>query len=108
MTSGKTILSVVLGYKLELYGMQPIQMGKTRPTGLNSEAKVALDHQIQNFLSRDTVQSHYESIEFIHPVFRTEKGFWGFRMILNLKGLNRFIVYHYFRMYNIESCILWM
>ena len=70
-----TILSVVLGYKLQLYGMQPIQMGKTRPTGLNSEAKVALDHQIQNFLSRDTVESHYESIEFIHPVFRTERGF---------------------------------
>ena len=98
MTSGKTILFVVLGYKLELYGIQPIQMGKTRPTGLNSEAEVALDHQIQNFLSRNIVESNHESTEFIHPVFRTEKGFWGFRMILNLKGLNRFIVYHYFRM----------
>lgn len=108
MTSGKTILSVVLGYKLELSGMQLIQMGKTRPTGLNSEAEVALDDQIQNFLSRDIVVSHHESIEFIHPVFRTEKGFWGFGMILNLKRLNRFIVYHYFRMYNIESCIHWM
>ena len=49
ITSDKTILSVVLGYKLEFYGLQPIQIGKIRPTVLNSEAEAALDEQIQNF-----------------------------------------------------------
>ena len=49
IASDKTILSVVLGYKLEFYGLQPIQIGKIRPIGLNSEAEAVLDQQIENF-----------------------------------------------------------
>ena len=99
-------MSVVLGYKLEFYGLQPIQFGKIRPTVLNSEAAAALDQQIQNFLSRDIlVESHHESTEFISPVFLREKKNGTFRMILNLKELNRFTAYHHFKMDNIESCI---
>ena len=95
----------MLVYKLELYRLQPIQMGKIRPTVLNSEAEAALDHQIQNFLSRDILdESYHESTEFISPVFLREKKYGGFRMILNLKELNWFIVYHHFKMDNIESC----
>ena len=106
ITSDKTILSVVLGYKLEFYGLQPIQFGKIRPTVLNSEAAAALDQQIQNFLSWDIlVESHHESTEFISPVFLREKKNGTFRMILNLKELNCFTAYHHFKMDNIESCI---
>ena len=106
ITSDKTILSVVLGYKLEFYGLQPIQIGKIRPTVLNSEAEASSDQQIQNFLSRDIlVESHHEFTEFISPVFLREKKNGTFRMILNLKELNRFIAYHHFKMDNIESCI---
>ena len=96
----------MLGYKLELYGLQPIQIGKIRPTVLNTEAEAALEQQIQDFLSRDIlVESHHEATEFISPVFLREKKNGTFRMILNLKELNRFIVYHHFKMDNIESCI---
>ena len=99
-------MSVVLGYKLEFYGLQPIQTGKIRPTVLNSEAEAALDEQIQNFLSRNIlVESHHELPEFISPVFLRKKKNGTFRMILNLKELNRFIAYHHFKMDNIESCI---
>ena len=99
-------MSVVLGYKLEFYGPQPIQIGKIRPTVLNTEAEAALEQQIQDFLSRDIlVESHHESTEFISPVFLREKKNGTFRMILNLKELNRFIVYHHFKMDNIESCV---
>ena len=96
----------MLGYKLEFYGLQPIQIGKIRPTVLNIEAEAALEQQIQDFLSRDIlVESHHEATEFISPVFLREKKNGTFRMILNLKELNRFIVYHHFKMDNIESCI---
>ena len=81
-TSDKTILSVVLGYKLEFYGLQPIQIGKIRPTVLNIEAEAALEQQIQDFLSRDIlVESHHEATEFISPVFLREKKNGTFRMI---------------------------
>ena len=81
-------------------------MGKIRPTILNAEAEAALDNQIQNFLSRDILaESHHESTEFISPVFLRERKYGGFRMILNLKELNRFIFYHHFKMDNIGSCI---
>ena len=96
----------MLGYKLEFYGLQPIQIGKIRPTVLNTEAEAALEQQIQDFLSRDIlVESHHEATEFISPVFLREKKNGTFRMILNLKELSRFIVYHHFKMDNIESCI---
>ena len=96
----------MLGYKLEFYGLQPIQFGKIRPTVLNSEAAAALDQQIQNFLSRDIlVESHHESTEFISPVFLREKKNGTFRIILNLKDMNRFTAYHHFKMDNIKSCI---
>ena len=49
ITSDKTILLVVLGYKLEFYGLQPIQIGEIRPTVLNTEAEAALEQQIQKF-----------------------------------------------------------
>lgn len=63
-------MSVVLGYKLEFYGRQPIQIAKIRPTALNTEAEAALEEQIKNFLSRDIlVESHHESTEFVSPVF---------------------------------------
>ena len=72
--AGKTILYVVLSLELELYVLQLIQMKKTRPTVLNSEAEAALDHQIQNFLSPDIlVESHHESTKFISPFFLRKK-----------------------------------
>lgn len=81
-------------------------MGRVRPTILNTEAAAALDQQIQNLLSRGIIiESHHESTEFISPVFLREKKNGSFRMILNLKEFNRFIVYHHFKMDNIESCV---
>ena len=94
---------------LWFYGLLPIQLGKIRPAVLNAEAETALDHQIQNFLSRGIiVETHHEDTEFISPVFLREKKNGSFGIILNLKEFNRFIVYHHFKMDNIESCILLM
>lgn len=94
------------GYKLEFYDLQPIQLGRTRPTVLNSEVEAVFDLQIQDFLSRGViVETHHEPTEFIAPVFLRKKKSGSFRMILNLKEFNRFIVYHHFKMDNIESCI---
>lgn len=106
ITSDRTILSIVQGYKLEFYDIQPVQLGRVRPTILYTEAAVALDQQIQNFLSRGIiVESQHESTEFISPVFLRAKKNGSFRMILNLKEFNRFIAYHHFKMDNIETCV---
>ena len=106
ITSDRTILSIVQGYKLEFYDIQPVQLGRVRPTILYTEAAVALDQQIQNFLSRGIiVESQHESTEFISPVFLRAKKNGSFRMILNLKEFNRFITYHHFKMDNIETCV---
>lgn len=101
------ILYVVLSFELELCVLQLIQMGKSEFWILNSEAEAALDHQIQNFLSPDIlVESHHAWIHRIHlPIYSQKKEVWGFRMILNLTELNRFIVYHHFKMDNVESCV---
>ena len=106
ITSDRTILSIVQGYKLEFYDIQPVQLGRVRPTILNTEATTALAQQIQNYLSRGIIiESQHESTEFISPVFLREKKNGSFRMILNWKEFNRFIVYHHFKMDNIESCV---
>ena len=94
------------GYKLEFYGLHPIQIAKIRTTVLNTEAEASLEQKIQNFLSLDIlVESTHESTEFISPVFLREKKKGTFRMIVNLKELNRYNVYHHFKMDNILSCI---
>lgn len=88
ITSDRTIVYCT-GYKLEFYDLQPVKIGRVRPTILNSEAAMALDQQIQNFLSWGIIiESHYESTEFISLVFLREKKNGSFRMILNLKELN--------------------
>ena len=55
ITSDRTILSIVQGYKLEFYDLQPIKISRVRPIILNTEATPALDQQIQNFLSRGII-----------------------------------------------------
>lgn len=90
------------GYKLDFYGLHPIQIAKIRTTVLNTEAEASLEQKIQNFLSLDIlVESHHESTEFISPVFLREKKKGTFRTIVNLKELNRYNVYHHFKMDNI-------
>jgi hypothetical protein len=110
ITSDPMIITIVMGYKVEFLGPNPIQLGKVRPTVTNSDASLKLDSIIQEYLSRGIISpSQHELTEFISTVFLREKKNGYFRLIiLNLKDFNKFVKHYHFKMDNIETCICLM
>ena len=64
-----------------------------------------VDSQIGKFLQKGIiVASSHEQGEFISNIFLQPKKHRSFRMILNLKELNKFVQYHHFKMESIHTC----
>ena len=51
------------------------------------------------------VQSQHEPDEFISPIFLLPKKDGTYRMILNLKRFNQYVVYHHFKMDTLDTGI---
>lgn len=92
------------GYKLEFTSV-PSQ-NCVRKTFVNSTQAVYLDCEIQKLKDKGVIR---EAIpcddQFISTVFLTPKADNTFRMILNLKELNEFIVYKHFKMESFNNAL---
>ena len=99
---------MIKGCPIEFESM-PKQLSKAHPISQNPDERKIINIKLDKLLRKGVIEetTHLKG-EYLSSIFLRQKKDDSYRMILNLKGLNRFIVYHYFRMYNIESCILWM
>ena len=72
-----------------------------------SEKESALiDAEIQKLLGKQVIyESQHEDGEFISPIFLRPKKDGTYRMILNLKSLNKFIKYHHFKMDSLQTVL---
>lgn len=65
-----------------------------------------IDAEIENLLQLKVIkQVDHESGDFISPIFTVPKKDGDYRMILNLKELNKCIPYHHFKMDTFESAL---
>lgn len=78
----------------------PIQYGGYRSIKFNDKESAILDAEIAKLLKKGViVESVHSEGEFISPIFlRLKKNGIDYRMILNLKELNKFVVYQHFKM----------
>ena len=102
ITSDNIILNIVSGYKIE-FSELPIQYN-FRETKLCFKEAIVLDNELEKLLKKGVVEvaTHSEG-EFISTIFLRPKKTGGYRMILNLTELNKFIVYKHFKMERLES-----
>ena len=92
----------------------PIQYGGYRSIKFNDKESAILDAEIAKLLKKGViVESVHSEGEFISPIFlRLKKNGIDYRMILNLKERNKFMVYQHFKtlyelhelIFNSETC----
>ena len=104
LTNDKVILDIVSGYKLEFLST-PFQ-NCARETFVNCAQAIYLDNEIQKLKNKGVIQEAVPCAgQFISTVFLTPKADSTFRMILNLKELNEFIVYKHFKMESFNNAL---
>ena len=108
LTSDSEILNPVNGLSIE-FVEQPIQDKCPNPYLLSVFEQNVIDNEITKLLSRGLITTFcHESGEYFINVFVQRKKEGSYRMILNLKGLNKFIEYHHFKIDNIKTVIKMM
>lgn len=72
----------------------------------SDEEKVIMTNEIDKLLSQKVIkETHRQVGQIISPVFLREKKEGGYRLVLNLKKLNKFMNYIHFKMENFEQAI---
>ena len=87
--------------------IEPIQLGSHKVSKFNQSELSIIDGEIEKLLSKEVIEkcSHLEG-EFISPIFcKLKKNKIDCRMILNLKDLNKFVVYKRFKMESLNSVL---
>ena len=91
LTSDREILQTVSGLKIDFIE-HVYQTNPAPPLVFTPEEELATDKEIKSLLERGAiVQSVHEEGEFISNVFLHQKKTGGYRMILNLKKLNKYV-----------------
>ena len=104
ITTDPWILEVVQGYKLELESA-PQQQVVPKPIQFSASERGAIQQEIENFLSKGIIiKSSHEEGEYISNIFTRPKKTPGkVRVILNLRPLNKHMVYHKFKMDTVHT-----
>ena len=105
LTTDPNILHIVDGYHIE-FASPPLQDFEPRQHFFKGGKAEFLATEIHKLLQKGViVPSLHEEGEFISPVFLRPKKNGSFRVILNLKRLNEYVVYHHFKMDTLETCV---
>ena len=98
ITSDRFVLQTVAGLHLDFFE-EVYQNSPALQLKFSLEEEKAADEEIRSLLLCGAIiESVHEEGEFISNVFLRPKKTGGFRMILNLKKLNKFIRYNKFKM----------
>lgn len=108
LTSDDTILQTVKGFYIPFIST-PIQLSDPKPIKWDSNEHNIICEQIERLLSHGVItKTGREEGDFVSNVFLRPKPGGKFRMILNLKELNKFIPYQHFKMESLLHAISMM
>ena len=107
LTSDPEILELVNGVKVEFDSRPDVGMLSFPPQPRLHEHEIAaIDDEVQKlYLKKVITKCEPEEGQFISPVFTRPKKDGTFRMILNLKQLNKEITYHHFKMDTLQTAL---
>lgn len=102
MTNDKVILKAVQAYELEFIEL-PGDSGITHSIPFSRSDRSLIDRELDTLLAKGAIRecAHTKG-EFVSNIFIRQKKSGGFRVILNLKKLNKFIRYEHFKMEHID------
>ena len=100
LTQDPWILRVVKGYTIPFLNTPPEQ--EIRPFVLPLAEQTAMDQEISALLKKGAVQQTLSSKGFVSNVFLVPKSSGKWRLILNLKALNRYVKQEHFKMEDIR------
>lgn len=105
VTSDKVILDIVKGYKIGFISV-PTQNFPPQQPKLEEQEERALKTLLEELLQKGVIEKcFHEERESISPIFLRPKKNGKYRMILNLKKLNKHIAHLHFKMDTLQSCI---
>lgn len=105
LTSDKEVLETVQGMHINV-GME-LPTSQKFQYRFSTEENEFVKQELQALLAKGViVETNSESGEFISPIFVRPKSDGGFRLILNLKSLNKTIEYKKFKMDTISNILL--
>ena len=109
LTSDPEILQTVKGYQID-FESEPVQYSVPKEINFSPQEAEAVDSEIQKFLEKGIVKpSTHEPGEFISNIFlRPKKESGSFRVILNLRALNKFVKYEHFKMDGLDKAVKMM
>lgn len=103
ITTDKSIINIVSGYKLK-FNSQPVQLQLPNPPTLRDNEINAVNEAIIKLLKIGAI-SVAETCEgqFISNVFVVPKSTGGYRLVINLKKLNEYLISPHFKMEDFRS-----
>lgn len=105
MTSDPTILDIALHCHLEFTQEIPKQM-KLPFQRFSQKEEAIIEKEIEKLLKMEVISEVFScEDQFISPIFLRPKKDGEYRMILNLKKLNKFIAYHHFKLDTFETAL---
>ena len=105
ITSDREILDMITGTTID-FRYLPVQHGPPAIREFSDTEPKIIETEIEKLLNKGViVRTDRETDDFISPIFLREKKDGSYRMILNLKVLNKSIVYHHFKMDTLSSVI---
>ena len=98
LTSGKSILNVVKRLGLKFLS-EPVRNRVLKGMNMLTEEKMLGEQQIQELLRKGPIiRTNHCKNEFVSNIFPSEKKDGRCQPVVNLKLLNQFVPYHYFKM----------
>ena len=106
MTSYSIILDAVQNYHIEFKSQVPKQVIEPRQINCSTRDKDIIQQEISTLLLKGVIEvAHNPDSGFVSTVFVTPKKDGSYRMILNLRQLNEYVVYQHFKMDNIHTAL---
>lgn len=105
ITSDQWIISTTQGCTID-FTENPCQKFLPRPILFSENEKTIISNEIDCLLHKEVIEECESSRDqFISNIFITEKKDGTYRIILNLKELNKIIEYHHFKMDSLKTAV---
>ena len=105
ITNDKEIINMVTGTNIE-FNYVPVQSRPLAIHKFSDTEKKIIEAEINKLLNKGViVKAERENGDFLSPIFLRQKKDGSYRLILNLKALNKSITYHHFKMDTLSSVV---
>ena len=107
ITSDETILDMVSGCHIDISENESVNEVKNmRPINFNEKEKEIVNNEVQKLLDKGVIEKTQKSEgDIISNIFIRLKKDKSYRVIINLKNLNKIIEYHHFKMESLMSAV---